>query len=170
MFPYSSMKELKLKKIALALVALVIATPAMAADFTGPRVEVTAGVDDFRNVRDFNDVTYGVAVGLDTTAITDKVIVGVEASVDNVFNKQREIAGSVRLGYVVAPNVLVYGKAGYANLSDAFAGKNLDGVRVGGGLEIALTDNIYTGAEYRYSDLSNNVGKHQGLVKIGFRF
>ncbi len=160
-----------MKNVLFAALALVAATPAFAADFTGPRIEATAGVDDVKNVSDFNDVTYGAAVGLDANLFNLKnVVVGVEASVDNVFNKQREIAGSARLGYVVGDAALVYVKAGYANLSNALAGKTAEGVRVGGGVDVAVAGPFYVGAEYRYSDFGSNFGKHQGLVKVGVRF
>lgn len=153
--------------IAAALAATAMATPAMANDFTGARVEVTAGADDVTNSFDVTDVTYGVTAGVDFP-VGEKFIVGVEANVDNVFDR-RDVGASARVGYVAFENTLVYGKAGYANYKDAFS-RELDGLRVGGGLEVNVTDNTYVGVEYRYTDFESNVGKHGGLVKLGLRF
>lgn len=153
--------------IAAALAATAMATPAMANDFTGARVEVTAGVDDVTNSFDTTDVTYGVTAGVDFP-VGEKFIVGVEANVDNVFDR-RDVGASARVGYVAFENTLVYGKAGYANYKDAFS-RELNGLRLGGGLEVNVTDNTYVGVEYRYTDFEQGVGKHGGLVKLGLRF
>lgn len=153
--------------VAAALAAIAFATPAYASDFTGPRVEVTAGIDDVQNTRDFNDVTYGAAIGFDV-GVAKNVVVGVEASADNVFDR-RDIGASARLGYEIEDGVLVYGKAGYANYRDITSG-NLDGLRVGGGVDLNLVGPFYVGVEYRYSDFEAGVDKHAGLVKAGIRF
>ncbi len=155
-----------MKKIfALALVAASLtAAPAMAQTFTGVRVEATAGADDVTKLNDTTDVVYGAAVGLDAPVFGGKLVVGVEGSVDNVFERRSAIAGSVRVGVPVG-RVMPYVKAGYENFRD------LDGIRVGGGLEYALTKNLYTKAEYRYTDFQNSgAGRHQGLVGVGIRF
>jgi outer membrane immunogenic protein len=156
----------KLVTVFLATAAL-FAAPAMASDFTGARVEVTAGADDVTGGFDTTDVVYGATIGYDV-GLTDSVIAGVEANVNNVFDR-RDIGASVRLGVEVNDNVLVYGKAGYSNYKDVFS-RELDGLRVGGGLEVNLSDNLFTGVEYRYTDFEAGVGKHAGLVKLGLRF
>lgn len=153
--------------IAASLAAATVATPAMANDFTGPRVEVTAGIDDVTNAGDFNDVTYGAALGFDV-GVTENVTLGVEATLDNVFER-RDIGASARLGYQIEDGVLLYTKAGYANYKDV-GSRELDGLRVGGGVDLALAAGLYTGVEYRYSDFEAGVGKHAGLVKVGIRF
>ncbi len=154
----------KIISIALAAAGLAAAAPAMAAPtFTGIRVEATAGVDDVTKLPEVADITYGAAVGLDAPVFGGKLIVGLEASVDNVFER-KDIAGSVRVGTKVADRALVYGKIGYSDFT------GLTGVRYGGGVDYAVTDNIYAGVEYRYSDLELGKGRHQSLVKIGFRF
>lgn len=156
------------KLLTLAAFSLAaIATPAMATDFTGPRVEVTAGADDVTGVRDTTDVTYGATVGFDFR-VAGPVIAGVEANLDNVFDR-RDVGASARVGVEATDNLLVYGKVGYANYKDVFS-RELDGLRVGGGLELAVTKNVFAKVEYRYSDLEANVGKHGGLVGIGLRF
>ncbi len=152
---------------ALAATALV-ATPAMAGDFTGPRVELSAGVDDVTKGINSKDVTYGAAVGFDV-GIAPRATVGLEANVDNVFDDERTIGASARVGYEVVNGALVYGKVGYTNYRDVFSRK-LDGVRVGGGLDVIVTGPFYVGAEYAYTDLQANVGRHEGKVKVGIRF
>lgn len=156
------------KLITLAALSLAaIATPAMATDFTGPRVEVTAGADDVTGVRDTTDVTYGATVGFDFR-VAGPVIAGVEANLDNVFDR-RDVGASARVGVEATDNLLVYGKVGYANYKDTFS-RELDGLRVGGGLELAVTKNVFAKVEYRYTDFEANVGKHGGLVGVGLRF
>lgn len=151
---------------AAAAASAMVATPAMAGTFQGPRVEVTAGVDDVVNGVDRTDVTYGVGVGYDLQL--GKIVVGAEAALDNVFDR-RDVAVGGRLGYVVNDNVLLYGKAGYASYRQ-LANVNLEGLRVGGGLEVNVTDVAYVKAEYRYTDFEKNIGKHGALVGVGFRF
>ena len=89
------------------------ATPAMANDFTGVRAEVTAGLDDVTGGIDPTEVTYGAGIGLDAE-LYKNVVVGVEATLDNVFDR-RNVGAAARIGYVVADRALVYGKVGYAN-------------------------------------------------------
>ena len=149
-----------------ASAAALAATPALASDFAGPRIEVTAGADDVTNGVDPSEVTYGAGLGYDLQL--GKVVAGVEATLDNVFDR-RDIGVGARLGYVVNENVLVYGKAGYANWSQA-VGADLEGLRLGGGLEVNLSGPVYAGLEYRYTDFEGTTGKHGGLVKVGYRF
>ncbi len=153
-----------------ALVALAasafVATPAMASDFAGPRIEVTAGVDDVTAGVDPTDVTYGVGAGYDVQF--GKVVVGVDATLDNVFDR-RDVAVGARLGYVINENVLAYGKVGYANWRQV-AGADIEGLRLGGGLEINVAGPFYGKVEYRYTDFENGLGKHGGLFGVGVRF
>lgn len=150
---------------ALALSALV-ATPALANDFAGPRVEVTAGVDDVTGGVDPTEVTYGVAAGYD--AQFGKVVAGLEVGVDNIADR-RDIGIGARLGYVINENVLAYGKVGYSNWSPS-QNVTLEGVRLGGGLEVNVAGPVFAKVEYRYTDFAGNTGKHGGLVGVGYRF
>lgn len=156
--------------MAAAAALALFATPAMANEFTGVRAEVTAGFDDVTgapNADKSNTVTYGAGVGLDAE-LYDNVIVGVEATVDNVFSR-RNIGASARVGYVVADTVLVYGKVGYSNWQ-AVTSTELEGLRVGGGVEANLVGPVYAKAEYRYTDFDRGVGRHGGFVGVGLRF
>ncbi len=150
-----------------AAVAALSATPALANDFTGVRAEVTAGLDDVTGGVDPTEVTYGVGVGVDAE-LYKNVIVGVEATVDNVFDR-RNIGAAARIGYVVADKALVYGKVGYSNWKQTTSAE-LEGLRVGGGIEANLVGPVYGKIEYRYTDFEGKVGNHAGLVGFGLRF
>ena len=151
----------------LAAAAAFVATPAMANDFAGVRAEVTAGLDDVTGGVDPTKVTYGAGVGLDAE-LYKNVVVGVEATLDNVFDR-RNVGAAARVGYVVADKALVFAKVGYANWKQTTTAE-LEGLRVGGGIEANLYGPVYGKIEYRYTDFDGNVGQHGGLVGIGVRF
>tara|TARA_R110000868_G_scaffold173655_8_gene409928 strand:- start:376 stop:852 length:477 start_codon:yes stop_codon:yes gene_type:complete len=153
--------------IILAATAAFVSAPAMANDFTGVRAEVTAGIDDVTNGVDPTKVSYGLGAGVDAELYSN-VIVGVEATVDNVFDR-RDIGAAVRVGYVVADTALIYGKVGYANWKQTTS-TELEGLRVGGGIEANLYGPVYGKVEYRYTDFDGGVGQHGGLVGLGLRF
>lgn len=153
--------------IPLAAAAAFAATPAMANDFAGVRAEVTAGLDDVTDGVDPTEVTYGAGIGLDAK-LYKNVIVGVEATLDNVFDR-RNIGAAARLGFVVADKALVYGKVGYSNWKQTTTAE-LEGLRVGGGVEANLYGPVYGKIEYRYTDFDGGVGQHGGLVGLGVRF
>lgn len=162
-----------MKKIFALVIAAAVAactpTAASAADnaFGGIYGQVTAGVEDVTKAPNTSDVTYGASVGVNIP--TGSVgIVGVEATVDNVFDR-RDVSATARLGFLLSDNVLAYGEAGYANYKDTFSRK-LDGLRVGGGLEFNLSEHSFASIEYRYTDFQAGVGKHGGLVGLGLRF
>jgi outer membrane immunogenic protein len=159
-----------MKKTIFALAAAtvaVVSTPAMANPFTGVRAEVTAGADNVTGGIDTTDVAYGVGAGFDAE-LYKNIVVGVEANVDNVLDR-RNVGASARLGYAVADTVLVYGKVGYSNWKQTTTAE-LEGLRLGGGLEAKLLGPVYGKVEYRYTDFNGNVGQHGGLVGIGLRF
>jgi outer membrane immunogenic protein len=149
---------------ALAALALV-ATPAMASDFAGPRVEVTAGADDVKNGVDTTDITYGAALGYDLQF--GKVVAGIDATAANVFDKA-DLGVGARLGYVLNENVLAFTRVGYTNLERPAV--ELEGITLGGGLEVNVAGPVYGKIEYRYTDFDAGVGRHGGLVGVGFRF
>ena len=153
-----------------ATAAALSATPVLANDFSGPRVEVTAGADDVKNGVDATDITYGAALGYDLQF--GKVVAGVDATAANVFDKA-DLGVGARLGYVVNENVLAFTRVGYTNLErPAVRGRALDleGLTLGGGLEVNVAGPFYGKVEYRYTDFDGNLGRHGGLVGVGFRF
>lgn len=150
-----------------ALAAFVAGTTAAQANaFNGPYIEVNAGYDDVTGQKDTKDVVYGAATGYNFTA--GNVVIGPEVTVDNVFDRA-DVGGNIRLGYAIGDKVLPYVKVGYANFRDVNR-RSLDGVRVGGGLELNLFKPIYTKVEYRYSDFQQGVGKHSVITGLGVRF
>jgi outer membrane immunogenic protein len=113
----------------------------------------------------------------------------------------RDIYIGGRVGFRVAPTTLIYGKAGYTNTSieanidgggDRFEfDTNVDGWRLGAGVEQLFGKNAYGKLEYRYSKYNNldfsddfdlddfdaedfdtkiDLDRHQVVAAIGFRF
>lgn len=156
--------------ISLAVAAAFVTTPAMANDFAGARVEATAGVDDVTGGIDATDIAYGAALGYDLQF--GKVVVGVDAAAGNVFERA-DLGVGARLGYVLNENVLAFTRVGYTNLErPAVRGRtfDLEGLTLGGGLEVNVAGPVYGKVEYRYTDFDGGVGRHAGLVGLGLRF
>lgn len=176
------------------------------APFTGPRVEALVGYDSVQDgsdgVRDGGDgVVFGGAVGYDFQA--GGLVVGAEGEITGatadarstgVFlpgdrfsvDVGRDLYVGGRVGIAAAPQVMAYLKGGYTNArvesrysfgTSATVDKaDLDGLRVGAGLEYLVGPNIYAKGEYRYSNYSEvdgfdiDVDRHQVLAGVGFRF
>jgi outer membrane immunogenic protein len=144
-------------------------------------------------------VTYGAQVGYDVQSrgavlgvegeiadsTVDECVQDVDLTGDELcVSAGRDLYVGGRAGAAVSPNVLVYGKAGYTNARvkadyedgtagttlDFEDGENLDGVRVGGGVELALGPNSYAKTEYRYSNYEQGFDRHQVVAGFGFRF
>nr|WP_314447349.1 porin family protein [uncultured Sphingomonas sp.] len=187
---------------AAAILAAAASTPAAAADFTGPRAEVTVGLDrlDFdlsalgtSDSAHPKGVTLGGSIGYDAP-LGGGLVAGVEAGVTWSTAKRtftngtdtasldagRDFDFSARLGAQVGPRTLLYGKAGYTNLrlsaDSNIAGvslssaTNLDGYRLGLGVEQGLSSNTYLKGEYRYSNYEQDVSKNEVLAGVGLRF
>lgn len=108
----------------------------------------------------------------------------------------RDLYAGARIGYVVAPSTMLYAKGGYTNqrldlvASDGTTETgehfNLDGWRVGAGIEQALGSKAYAKLEYRYSNygqarleyasggntnnFSVDTDRHQLVAGVGVRF
>ncbi len=155
---------------------------------------------------------YGIDVGYDIPL--GSVILGVEGEWSDSTGKTRanrtdpnffgygevstgrDLYVGGRLGFAVSPGSLVYAKGGYTNARlNVLAGSSttqrddkfrLDGWRIGGGIEQALSLNTYAKLEYRYSnykeaDLAFREGgntnsfkvdtdRHQIVAGVGVRF
>ncbi len=189
------------KFIAPAIVlASVAAAPAMAQDsapFTGARVAVTGGWDrvDHRGENGSGFVYggtagYDVAVGdvrlapeVEVTGTTQKTCF-TQANGRLCERGDRDFYVGGRIGYVAAPRVLVYGKAGYTNarfgdrLTSINAGTTTtieshddrSGFRLGAGVEYDVTRQLFLTSEYRYSHYSDGFSRNQILGGVGFRF
>jgi opacity protein-like surface antigen len=111
----------------------------------------------------FSDVTLK-AIGTETSnSATDGVVTSTSSSIGTAENNQqlRSMAGAIgRVGYLVTPNVLLYGLGGlelghftYPDSDHRFGGKNgkwVAGYAAGAGGEVKLTDNWSLRGEYRY--------------------
>ena len=161
-----------------AIAAACVSAPAFAQDaapFTGPRAGVTLGYD---NAGDEDGFAYGVTAGYDL-ALAPRITGGVEVSLgdttvgDSGVEISRDLAASLRLGFVATPRVLAFGKVGYATtrIETLGVGAAFEGVRFGGGLEFAATPNTYISAEYQRTEYEQNIGgRDAAMVGGGFRF
>ncbi len=186
--------------VLLAGAAATPAAAQEASPFTGLRVEGIVGYDttDVED-EGSGGVAYGAQVGYDiqsggavfgiegeiSDSTVDECVNGVDLPGDTLCAQlDRDLYVGGRIGAAVSRNVLVYGKAGYTNgrvaldyedgtagtAADFDVGENLDGVRVGGGLEFALGPNSYAKTEYRYSNYEQGFDRHQVVAGFGFRF
>jgi outer membrane immunogenic protein len=167
------------------------------APFTGPRVEAVAGWDRVQAGGEHKDgVTYGGGAGYDIqaggavvgiegelTGSTTDSCVGARTTADPqiCLKAGRDFYAGGRVGAVVGGNNLLYAKAGYTNArarvtSDngttvsTLTGRNLDGVRVGAGVEHSFGRSAYGKVEYRYSNYQDGVSRHGVLAGVGVRF
>ncbi|WP_084582056.1 outer membrane protein [Sphingomonas azotifigens] len=171
---------------ATALALMASATPALAQDatFQGPRVEVVGGWDRIETKGpDASGFVYGGAAGYDLQR--GNIVVGVDGEITGTTTKKssalagvkggRDFYAGARLGYVVAPSTLLYGKVGYDNSRViTTAGKarfadNVDGIRLGAGVERTF-GHYYGKVEYRYTNAAQGVERHQVLAGLGYRF
>jgi outer membrane immunogenic protein len=164
---------------------------------------------DDQNVDGF---LYGVELGYDIGV--GGAVVGVEAELSDSTGKVeaqstdpnffgfgevgagRDIYVGLRAGVLASPSTLVYAKGGYTNArlnvlasdgeTELRQNFELDGWRIGAGIEQAIGTNSYAKLEYRYSNYSNanfeysngaitedfdiDTDRHQIAVGVGFRF
>ena len=172
---------------ALAGAAALVATPAFAQDnaatFSGGHVEAITGYDHITDGED--GILYGIGGGYDFR--TGNVVLGIEGEVlefttgDCVggicVDASRDFYIGGRIGAVVAPRVLVYGKLGYSNArvdvtqNNVEDHTNLDGIRAGAGVEWQFRNSpLSLRAEYRYTNYELGVERHQGTLGLAFRF
>lgn len=184
--------------LAAAAATPALAQDTVPSPFNGAHIEAITGLDRPRvNGDGDNGVLYGVAGGYDVSYRGG--LFGIEGEVadssqrecatnvlqtgDRLCEKaKRDLYAGGRAGFV-SGNTLIYGKVGYTNArfgasyqdgttataADFNDSVNLDGVRVGGGLETNV-GRFLVKAEYRYSNYENDVSRHQGVVGVGVRF
>lgn len=156
--------------VALAATAFV-ATPAMAQDaaasssFTGPRVGVNVGFadDDMFGTESF---TYGAEVDYDFD--TGGAVFGITGEIQDSDDITRELALTGRVGAKVGSNALVYATGGYSNVR--VIGVNVDGFRIGGGVELGIGDKGFVKFEQRYGNYEYGIDLYQSLLGAGIRF
>lgn len=194
---------MRMRSIALALsaAAALAAVPASAQDrepFTGGSVAAVAGVDHSGDGPGDGETgfLYGGAVTYDLGAGKLRYGIEAEATGSTAYGCYTPLGGSTRscttadrdlylggrVGVVLSPSVMAYGKAGYTNFRsstgidnfstpgspDTLIEGNDGGWRVGAGLEYNAGKFLIR-SEYRYSDYGADT-RHQGTVGVGFRF
>lgn len=168
------------------------------APFTGARVEAIAGFDRVQgNGGHADGVVYGGQFGYDVqsnygllgiegevTGSTTRECVGAGTAFDtrDCLKAARDLYVGGRIGAVVGGTTLLYAKAGYTNArvrlttddgarTTTLDAQNLDGVRVGAGVEHAFgAGPVYGKVEYRYSNYEQDVVRHQVVAGVGIRF
>jgi outer membrane immunogenic protein len=173
-------------KSVLAAAALVAAaTPALAQDapntFNGPYVGVQAGWQQDRQTlnagttstsNNTSGFAYGAQIGYDFR-LGDAAVLGVEVDITGTtgstsftgfdINAGRTISSTLRAGYLLDPQGLLYVRGGYRNARftiDNTTGNdvssNRDGWTIGAGYERYITPNISGRLEYNYTGLGND--------------
>jgi outer membrane immunogenic protein len=176
------------------------------APHTGLRVEGLIGYDRLSDGGDQDSssssgIVYGGGVGYDIPL--GSITLGAEAELtgstvdtrtDSLLvagdrlrlDAGRDIYVGGRVGFPITPATLLYAKGGYTNARvearyDAGATSvddhaDLDGFRLGAGVEQSLGTNTYVKAEYRYSHYSKvddydiDADRHQLVAGVGIRF
>lgn len=170
-----------------------------AASFTGFKVEGLVGYDKLKgNGAGRDGVAYGLGAGYDfqmggavagiegewMDSSTDGCRSAYLTATDRICaSGKRDLYVGARVGAAVTPSTLLYAKGGYTNArvglnytdsatpaNNFVSRENLDGYRVGAGVEQKLGTNLYAKAEYRYSNYEKGVSRHQALGGVGFRF
>ncbi|WP_439491405.1 outer membrane protein [Blastomonas fulva] len=138
-------------------------------------LEITTGGFTTRGSEKSDGLLYGGQVGYDFR-LGQQAVFGIEVSLtgrtgstilDDGFDTYRLTQGrtvgtSARLGYLVGPDALIYGRAGYSNaqfrLQDGGfrANENRDGFMLGAGYEQAVGRNVSARLEYNYSDFGKD--------------
>ena len=174
--------------------------------FRGFRIEGNAGYDRASSEGNRNSkFAYGGSAGFDGQI--GKIVIGPEFTywhpnhnqntvVSNgaiggtVVHQQRDQLGAdVRIGYLVTPDLLAFGKGGYA--SDAqrkaffaptgetsyISHGHADGYQFGGGVEYTLRDRfsslpggLYVSAQYTQAQYDNHTKDQHAMGGVGIRF
>jgi outer membrane immunogenic protein len=189
---------------------MLVASPAYA-QFSGPRiegrlayesVEATIETGDPLDTGDESAISYGAEAGYDLQL--GPAIVGAYAGIEGsnlrtcqeVFGDDegcigqgRNIYVGGRVGFSVAPRVMLYGKAGYSNGSievsyengfdDFEISSDYDGYHLGIGGELAIASGLYGRLEYVHTDYGDfefdedtlgDLTRGQLMVGLGLRF
>ncbi|MEH3100178.1 outer membrane protein [Sphingomonas adhaesiva] len=120
-----------------------------------------------------------------STRSYNEIVAGDRLSVD----AGRDLYVGGRVGYAISPLALLYAKAGYTNArvesrynsgatgsSELVDKVNLDGFRLGAGLEYNISPSAFVKGEYRYShygkldDYDIDLDRHQLMAGVGVRF
>lgn len=186
----------------IALAALAACVPGVAygqdkpvdAKLSGVRLEARIGYetptvsDDSGIYKIGSAVSYGGEVGFDVRA--KNVTIGAYAVYEgssvslcdggDCLKENGNLGVGGRLGFVVAPKVVLYAKAGYARISfnassgGASADAHKDGVQGALGIDVNLTRNVYVMGEFNYADYGKlygiNLQRRHVAAGVGVRF
>jgi outer membrane immunogenic protein len=158
----------------------------------GSSIDDTLGDDN----KSIDGLLYGAGIGYDMDL--GGVVVGVEGEISDSTAKtkfangdfsgfgygnvktNRDLYVGARVGAKVAPTTLLYVKGGYTNAkldilsndgtTDLKQDFDLDGWRVGAGVEQAWTRNMFTKLEYRYSNYQKAEVDFRGSIPDSSRF
>ncbi|HEY0112046.1 MAG TPA: outer membrane beta-barrel protein [Allosphingosinicella sp.] len=188
------------KMLLLAAAAAGAAVPAAAEVPAGFRLEgvvafdsLKAGVTEGTAVvkRESNGVSYGGAVGYDFPMGTGLAL-GADAELtfattdiniaEGLLTVSKDLYVGGRITGSLSDRFNVFAKAGYSNmrlrLDDVDTNPadnppiigNLDGYRVGLGVQVNGDSGEYYGVEGRYSDYEGGVSRRQAMFFVGYRF
>lgn len=125
----------------------------------------------------FDGFYFGAEAELSGSTIDDTATIG---TVTTKYKVNESYGLAARAGYLLSDTVLLYGRAGWqrtnfeATLGTGASRINiddtLDGVRVGGGLEFALTDNVLARVEYNHTNYEQDVKDNQIRFGVAYRF
>jgi outer membrane immunogenic protein len=195
----------KLLLAAIATTALAGAASAQDATFRGFRIEGNAGYDRASSEgNDNSKFAYGASAGFDGQY--GNFVVGPEftywhpnhsqntnvtdfAGTTVVHQQRDQLGADIRVGYLVTPDLLVFGKGGYASDSQrraifaptgalvSYGSGHADGYQFGGGVEYTLHDRfsalpggLYVSAQYVQAQYDNHTKDQHAMGGIGFRF
>lgn len=167
---------------------------------SGFHVEAIGGYDRASLIgENAGGIVYGLGAGYDfqsgnavfgiegeaTDSTADECITALVVAGDSLCARMgRDFYIGGRAGALVGRNVLLYAKAGYTNarftlayddgtsatVNDSSGHGNLDGVRVGAGVQFGIGSNAFIRTEYRYSNYESGFDRHQVVGAFGFRF
>ncbi|WP_218036654.1 outer membrane protein [Sphingobium sp. EM0848] len=175
------MKKILIAAVAMTAISAPAYAQPEASNFGGAKVGLVLGYDKLRFSEDGihaskDGLLYGITAGYDVDL--GSAVIGIEGEATDSTIKEsvtdvalvddklslmadRDLYVGARVGFPVSPTLLVYAKAGYTNARaklkysysglSASVGDNIDGYRVGGGVEYT-NGREFGRLEYRYSD------------------
>ena len=183
---------MKFQILAATAAAVIAASPAAAANFSGLRAEVTAGRASDSVKADFNNNTTPFTRKQDDVSDDGADFPNVD-SCDSVFGSdefcysaKRNYSLGARAGVKIGGSILAYGKAGYSSgrfkavyhnvtdpTQDVEGADNQRGIHYGVGAELALGSFYgkaeYLRTDYQEGDLGHDVARDQFKVGVGLR-
>ena len=169
--------------------------------FRGIRIEGDVGGSRFAALGDHHDkFGYGATVGFDGQ-LGKRIVIGAEGSYWRANNTNEvctetsagggcarsgnEWGAAVRVGYLLTPRFLVFGKGGYVSNNQTthyyantpgqsyYFHDNTDGYQYGGGIEYDLTNMrfpVYVNVQYVRSEYNDSTHQDKLFAGIGFHF